>query len=169
MLLEALRDEEQRVRTRLLVLAILIAVAPVRAAAQPIPVPGQERGDPAERPTAPYKDPSTAQLFSFLIAGGGHLYTGETTKGATLLTVSTLGFVGVLRGIDCGELICHDHPEATIGLVAWLGAWIYGMSDADDSAWRVNRRNGYSVPAGYGPTVEAQQDRVSVGWRIAVR
>ena len=43
------------------------------------------------------KDPGTAQLYSFVVPGGGQFYSGETLKGAVLVTGVVGGLTHTVR------------------------------------------------------------------------
>lgn len=123
---------------------------------------------PALGQTAPpygYKDPGTSTLISVLVPGGGHLYSGETRKGATLLGVGLGGLVvGVAMttssvSASCDSFSCSDdtnYAPMALGYLAYFGTWIYGIVDAGDSAHRMNARRGFTrlLPESVSPLVE---------------
>jgi hypothetical protein len=90
---------------------------------------------------AGYKDPTTSLLISVVVPGGGHLYSGETKKGAIILGTAIGGPIigatiavgsasnGSTSGIGAGLLL---------GYGAALGAWVYGMVDSGNAARRHN-------------------------------
>jgi len=111
------------------------------------------------------KDPSTAFLWSFFFAGAGEMYAGETGKGVALFTVSTGGGLLALAAIEAhiscvsgpfGESGCEEnssaHNLAVLGAVAWIGPWIYSMTDAGPAARRWNERHGLAT-ASIAPVV----------------
>lgn len=107
---------------------------------------------------AGYKDPNTARLLSIVITGGGQFYSGETMKGVTILGVG-LGSViagSMLTAMNANDCVYDYYSGSTSGCTAvvwpayvgWgvaLGAWIYGIMDADDSAARANARLGFAA------------------------
>jgi hypothetical protein len=123
----------------------------------------------ASQSTAPrpgYKDPGTSTLISVLIPGGGQLYSGDTRRGATLLGVGLGGLtLGVAMtagsvGVSCNEsdFSCKDdtnYAPMALGYAAYLGAWLYGIIDAGDSAGRMNAKHGITaaLPEGVAPVV----------------
>lgn len=143
------------------------------AAAQIIPVPRDQQREAEEEGRGEWKDPEVAKRMAFWYPGGGHLYTGELGRGVTLLTGGAIGTVAVALALFCEASIdfsCQNTgPVAAGGLALMLGTWIYGMVDADNSARRVNRRNGWTSPPRPGPTVSLGRDRVSVGWTLRYR
>jgi hypothetical protein len=103
-----------------------------------------------------YKDPNTATIISVIVPGGGHLYSGETTKGAMILGVGLGGLVlgtalsAESVGVDCNEntFECEDDTNylpMAAGYLLYLGSWVYGIVDASDSAGRMNAQRGLSV------------------------
>jgi opacity protein-like surface antigen len=103
-----------------------------------------------------YKDPGTATIMSVIIPGGGHLYSGETKKGAMILGVGLGGLVlgsaltAGSAGIDCDydDFECEDNTSylpAAAGYLLYLGSWVYGIMDGSDSAARMNAKNGLAV------------------------
>ncbi len=114
---------------------------------------------------AEYRSPETAFCLACVVAGGGHLYTGETVKGVALLGVAVAGLVAgsvVSNGDDYES--CEYNPETFeceptgagrtplwVGVGVAAGSWIYGIIDSRASADRVNTRNGLER----GPGVEA--------------
>ena len=103
---------------------------------------------------ATYKDPGTSTLLSVAVPGGGQLYSGETRRGATLLGVGVGGVVLGLAAttssvsVSCDTAYdCEDDTNylpLTLGYAAFLGSWIYGIIDADDSAQRMNAKRGFT-------------------------
>jgi hypothetical protein len=106
------------------------------------------------------RDPDTAFCWACVVAGGGHFYTGETTRGALLLATAAGGLLGgalLSGGYDEGE--CDYDPETfecrdsgntplLIGAVVAAGSWIFGIVDARASAARVNARVGGNTGLG---------------------
>lgn len=98
------------------------------------------------------REPGTAQLYSFVVPGGGQFYAGETAKGAVLLTGVAVGLTVAVSEIDD---LMEDVPDrgyyTTHGtrFGAGLGAagvlWLYGIMDAPNAARRANRRNQLTV------------------------
>ncbi|CAA9329112.1 MAG: hypothetical protein AVDCRST_MAG68-2397 [uncultured Gemmatimonadetes bacterium] len=120
-----------------------------------------------------YKDPGTATLVSLAIPGGGQLYSGETGRGAALLGVSLGGVaLGVSAtvssaGVSCDEAFnCQDDTNylpMALGYAVFLGSWIYGVIDADDSAQRMNARRGLvgGFPPRLSPVITADPQRAT--------
>lgn len=101
-------------------------------------------------PPAGYKDPGTATLMSVAIAGGGQMYAGEITRGLMIMGVA---YGAPIAGYMVGSAACAG-GACGLGLISLLGgsalgfgAWIYGVLDADDSARRMNAKNGFKVGA----------------------
>ena len=131
---------------------------------------------------AGYRNPETAFCLACVVAGGGHIYTGETTKGAALLGVAAAGLIGgvVLSGSD--EEGCAYNPETFecepaggraplwIGAGIAAGSWIYGILDARASAQRMNTRNGHSSRGGLeaSPWLRLDRGQPRAGLRFRV-
>lgn len=130
-----------------------------------------------ERPSG-YKDPNTALLVSVLVPGGGHLYSGETKKGLTILGVGVGGLIlGTALSVDsvgCDENLNCDtdanYLPMTAGYLVYLGSWVYGIIGASDSAVRMNAQRGLAVGGvQVQPTIAAQPEggaRVGVELRF---
>ncbi len=110
------------------------------------------------------KDPAIALGFAWLCPGCGHLYSGETTKGAVIAAVSIGSFATGLAvqlsrhlrlmnelNADCGW---QTHPSDCVetkvdftpflvGSGVALAGYVYGLIDAGASARRMNARNGF--------------------------
>ncbi|CAN5447538.1 hypothetical protein BH09BAC1_BH09BAC1_02010 [soil metagenome] len=111
----------------------------------------------------PYRSPGLSFLFSFLLPGGGQYYNHQYGKGAAMsalwmggiITAATSSRRGNYYESDChfdanGVYTCTDYrnynhrgseAQATIGMVAFYGSWIWSMIDAPVSSARINRRN----------------------------
>lgn len=124
-----------------------IAVAAILMCARPVTAQQQPVG---------YKDPGTATIMSVIIPGGGHLYSGETKKGAMILGVGVGGLVlgsALTVGsadIDCDydDFECEDNTSylpAAAGYLLYLGSWVYGIMDASNSADRMNASRGIAI------------------------
>jgi hypothetical protein len=146
---------------KLLAVLTLICAISAPAYAQTLPAPG-------------YKDPGTSMLLGVVVPGGGHMYSGETGKGLVLLGVGLGGIVlGTAMttssiGASCSGYSCQDdtnYVPMAAGYLAFLGSWIYGIVDADDSAHRMNARRGIAW-LGSGdlvPVVAASREGTHVG------
>jgi hypothetical protein len=132
--------------------SIAVSVSLIASAA---PARGQES-------TVTAKDPAIALGFAWLCPGCGHLYSGETTKGALIAAVSlgaiTTGIaIQFLRSLDlmtnmheCG----FDDPRSDclqpgtnftpilVGGAIALAGYVYGLIDAGASARRMNAKHG---------------------------
>jgi hypothetical protein len=88
-----------------------------------------------------YKDPGTATLFSVLLTGGGHFYSGDSKKGAVLLGI---GLGSLIAGAAATSASCDAYSCSTstapivVGSLVYLGTWIYGIADAGSAARRHN-------------------------------
>ncbi len=92
-----------------------------------------------------YKDPGTATLIGVLVTGGGQFYSGETTKGATLLGIGLGSLVvgAAASGTSCGTYSSYSSCSTNtapllLGTLAYLGTWVYGIMDAGNAARRHN-------------------------------
>ena len=103
-----------------------------------------------------YKDPGTARTTSFALPGGGHLYAGETAKGAALLIASVGSFIGGYalsndtEAFTCDEnfISCEtstDYSYLAGGAVVGAVFWALGVLDAPRAARRTNERNGLTA------------------------
>lgn len=166
------------------------ASAGVPASATP-PVPAVVATSPVTTPTtvaspgaqaiAPqylYKDPTTATLFSLLIAGGGQYYAGEPGRGTFFLLADLIGVALVLDGANryatCDGYYssCDDGSgEAGAGLGIALGASLVSLIDAHNAAHRHNRRVGLEpAPRRVGVLVAPGPHRgARVGLTLALR
>ncbi len=110
---------------------------------------------------------STAFVLSFLIAGGGQLYAGETKKGAVLMTTELVGAGLVIHELaTCDELLTEgcDNVKLGLGAVLALGSWIVSMVDAPGAARRYNEKHGRAQPI-----VHIEPGRAArVGVRVAL-
>lgn len=101
---------------------------------------------------AGYRDPNMATIVSVLVPGGGHLYSGETKKGAMILGIGlgglVLGTALSVESVGCDGLDCDtdaNYLPMTAGYLVYLGSWVYGIMDASDSAARMNARRGLAI------------------------
>lgn len=112
------------------------------------------------------KSPAVALGFAWLCPGCGHLYTGETTKGA-LIAAASVGAVATGFAVQLArtstitntmhERCALDRPfsdcTATgmdftpilIGGAIGLAGYVYGLIDAGASARRMNARRGLGM------------------------
>ena len=112
------------------------------------------------------KDPAVALGFAWLCPGCGHLYSGETTKGAVIAAVSIGSFAtGVAMQVsrhlrlmndlnadcnwqahrsDCVE-VKADFTPFLVGSGIALAGYVYGLIDAGASARRMNARHGLGL------------------------
>lgn len=93
-----------------------------------------------------YKDPAQARRYAMYLPGGGHLYTGETLKGAGILVGSVVTLysgIGRVARPDCGQgfLVVQYVKCAPVHTAVMVGAFVYGIVDARGSAERANRRS----------------------------
>lgn len=128
-------------------------------------------------PPVGYKDPGTATLLSVVVPGGGQLYAGDTKRGLTLLGVGMGGLaLGTAMTVGSADVDCDDDFDCeddtnylpmAAGYLVFLGSWVYGIIDADDSAQRMNTRRGFSVlPEGVTPLVKPVGEGTGVGVSI---
>lgn len=84
------------------------------------------------------KDPGLATVISLFIPGGGHLYAGESRKGATILGVAYGSLIAGAATTSCSfGSGCRTWP-IYVGVLGYLGAWAYGVADASNAARRAN-------------------------------
>jgi hypothetical protein len=140
----------------------------------------------AQASETPSKDPGVALGLAWLCPGCGHLYSGETTKGAVIATVAMGSLAGGLaiqlsrsvrteRAIECrstafpsecGE-VRTDLTPILVGGAIGIVAWAYGLIDAGASANRANARHGIQVRGiDLDPTVGPDG---ALGARLSVR
>ncbi|CAN5456952.1 hypothetical protein BH09GEM1_BH09GEM1_47450 [soil metagenome] len=151
-------------RLRTTVLALVLTVAPTLTRAQ------TQQG--AAMPVAEYKDPGTATLLGVLVTGGGQMYSGETSRGLTLLAIGGGSLIAgeVLSVSSCTTVSgsCSLAPIA-VGTLVYLGTWAYGLMDAGDAARRHNMSGGVKE-ARVIPTVERLHgdggDVTGVGFKL---
>lgn len=107
----------------------------------------------AQQHPAGFRDPSTSTIISVLVPGGGHFYSGETTKGAIILGTGVAGLVLgtalTTESVGCDEDLNCDTDASFLpmaaGYLVYLGSWVYGIMDASDSADRMNARRGMAI------------------------
>jgi hypothetical protein len=133
--------------------ALVLIIAVVLAIASSEPASAQEssiRG----------KDPAAALAFAWLCPGCGHLYSGETTRGALIAAIS-IGSVAVGAAIqltrdvnvDCSLAGARPDCRATntdltpvlVGGAIGLAGYVYGLIDARSSVERMNARKGIGL------------------------
>lgn len=111
-------------------------------------------------------DPRTATRRAYFFPGGGHFYTGETTRGAALLGVAAGSVLaGALLSSSGGSCTptapgdgCVYDPETHryrggspnraplyVGAAVAAASWIYGVVDARHSAARMNGRHAVAL------------------------
>jgi hypothetical protein len=119
-------------------------------------------GDPG------YKDGGTAALFSFLITGGGQLYTGEVGAGMIYL-LGSVAAIGI--GVGATDWGCYDcdYTPAYVGLGVASALWLASIFDAGPSARRQNRKLAAAQQAAIAPLLDAGVDGARVGIRLALR
>ncbi|HRR07559.1 MAG TPA: hypothetical protein PLO56_02610 [Rhodothermales bacterium] len=123
------------------------------------------------------KDPDTGLIFSILLPGGGHLYSGETKKGLLILgsaillpvvgtTISAARCTSTLYGYD--SLSGCSFGAAALGYIAAIGAWGYGIYDAKASVHRTNalRMKGLKVSSVMPTRLFLPSGRTSYGASI---
>ena len=113
-----------------------------------------------------WKDPGTATLISVLVAGGGQFYSGETNRGLMIMGVGLGALVIGAAATSCDLYSCSSTP-LVLGSLVYLGSWVYGIMDADESARRMNAKRGLGaldsklLPVGY-----ADGEGMVIGLRI---
>src|SRR5689334_23319578 len=122
-----------------------------------------------------YRDPGTATIYSVVLPGGGQLYSGETTRGLILLGGSSAAiFAGsaLSSPAKCNydntfSLSCKEanNTPRTIGVLASLGIWGYGIYDAKKSAERMNLKRSHHT-ARIEPTFDVRGSVSTLGVRI---
>lgn len=126
-----------------------------------------------------YRDPQKAFCLACTFPGGGHFYSGETTKGAVLLGISAAGLIGgaMLSSSDSDDpydceydLETHEcEPERNrtpllIGVGVAAASWIYGVVDSRHSAARANARN--SAAVSMGPVLTLRKGKPVAGLQL---
>ena len=137
---------------------------------------------------AEYRNPDSAFCLACAIAGGGHLYSGETVKGVALLGIAAGGLIGgaVLSSgdgsddpLECDYDIelheCRDDDGSKTPLLVGAGiaaaSWIYGILDSRASAERMNARNGIQLGdarVGMQPVLDASRGQPRAGMQFRV-
>ncbi len=98
-------------------------------------------------PTKSRKEPVVACALSIFLPGLGQFYNGEVGKGAIMLGASAIGATLMMAALTEEIVDWNDeesHPEGTLGVFMFLGAWIWSVIDAPMSASRINRKNGWT-------------------------
>jgi hypothetical protein len=112
------------------------------------------------------KDPTTAMLFSLLLAGGGHFYAGEGETGVGLLLIDLAGWVLYVKGVQRSDCSAYGgscfNTQQMLGFGLVIGSTLYGVIDGAAAARRHNERHGISIGSnrvipliapGAGPTM----------------
>lgn len=114
----------------------------------------------AQERSADRRDPAIAVGFAWLCPGCGHLYTGETTKGALIgaISVGALATGFVMQMNQSHDFTCElgnitsqcraprtDLTPMLVGGAIGLAGYLYGLIDARASAERMNERNGLEI------------------------
>ena len=125
---------------------------------------------PVSGRTAVYspKDPTTAMLFSLVLAGGGHFYAGEGETGVGLLLIDLAGWVLYVKGVQdsgCnayGGNCYNTRGQQMLGFGLVIGSTLYGVIDGAAAARRHNEKHGIRIGSnrvipliapGAGPTI----------------
>jgi hypothetical protein len=87
------------------------------------------------------KNGGIAFALSFLIAGGGQFYNGESGKGAIMLGGYVFGITLMTSGYSVND---GFSTTGKMGLFLWLGSALWSWIDAPFSSARINRENGYA-------------------------
>jgi hypothetical protein len=146
---------------------------------QPNRADDHARSSPVAPAPQEYRDPERAFCFACLLAGGGHFYSGETTRGALILGTAAAGLIGgaLLSGDDgdgCDyDFETHECRDASsapmwIGAGVAAGSWIFGIIDSRQSAARANARNGAQTGVGFeaAPLFRLPSGERAVGMRL---
>jgi hypothetical protein len=112
-----------------------------------VPVSAQQADDA--------KDPAIAQGFAWLCPGCGHFYTGDTTRGVAIATVS-IGAIASGIAVQftrttttacslstvprCQPTDGTSLTPILVGSAIGLAAYVYGLVDAGPSTRRMNAR-----------------------------
>jgi hypothetical protein len=126
-----------------------------------------------DQATARRRSPGLALLFSFIGPSGGQWYNGQYVKAGIMLgtSVGLLGVYvyGLVDYVACddayyfGDDYYYDDYDdcdaslavAAIGLVGYMGVYIWSLIDAPTSAARINRRNAaMRTSMEFGPRLE---------------
>lgn len=135
--------------------------------------PTPYNASPQNYRTASFKDPGTSTLIGVIVPGGGHIYAGEMGKGLMLLGIAVAGpVVGAAVSASTVEFSCDgwscsddtNYVPYALGAVVAVGAWVYGIIDADDAAHRVNQRNGLAIAP-----VPMQNSKAGIGLAMQLK
>jgi hypothetical protein len=94
------------------------------------------------RATAGAKDPTVARVIG-IVPGAGHIYAGETMRGATYFgtTVGIFLLAGLMFASDCiGAEDCGKSSAPALAMLAGFGYWGWTIYDAGRAAHRANAR-----------------------------
>jgi len=118
-----------------LLVGLVLAQQPDSLKPQPVPPDSTVESDTV-RPYRPAKSPSKAVLLSFLLPGGGQVYTGNWWKAALIAPAEvTLGYFSLKYLTENDSANYARHRDARTALVWWTGAVIaFSMADAYVSA-----------------------------------
>lgn len=99
----------------------------------------------APKPTKSRKEPVLACVLSFLLPGLGQFYNGEAAKGAIMLGAGLCGMALMMSSIS-DELWTsrQSNEKGTLGLMIFVGAWVWSIVDAPISASKINQKNGWT-------------------------
>lgn len=120
------------------------------------------------------KDPAAATMYAFFLPGSGQMYSGERAKGAGLLALSVVGI-----GVSAKQLSCAAASDCNattggmalgaVGMVAFVGSWLYGIMDAGDAARRFNTAHGIATVGLEPIVVPGSAGQTRVGVSVALR
>lgn len=126
------------------------------------------------------KDPAIALGFAWLCPGCGHLYSGETTRGAVIAAISigslasgaaiqftrSRSHAELAAAARAGKVERMDLTPILVGGAISLVGYVYGLIDAGPSVRRANARSGIGFRGiDMSPTVAADG---SVGARFTI-
>lgn len=134
---------------------------------------------PTDQQSTTFRDPQRAFCLACAYPGGGHFYSGETTKGAVLLGISAAGLIGgaMLSSsgsddpYDCEyDVETHECEPANnrtpllVGVGIAAASWIYGVVDSRQSAARANAKNGSALSM--GPVLTLRKGKPTAGVQL---
>lgn len=92
------------------------------------------------------KGPTAASLMSVFVPGSGHVYAGETWTGVTVFGISIGAPILGASATNFEDSFWSDEDvnmfPFILGLSVGVGAWMYGIFDADNAARAYNRTHG---------------------------
>lgn len=119
---------------------LVIVIVAIGVLANALPALSQDTLDTKK------KDPAAASLMSVVVPGSGHVYAGETWTGIVVFGVTIGAPILGARATNMEDLVFSDQDvnwfPFILGLSVGVGAWMFGIFDADNAAREYSQTHG---------------------------